>query len=318
MSVSTPVLAIILPCYNEEEVLPDSLRQITVLLQQMIETKQVAQESFALFVDDGSTDKTWKIIEAEHVRNAGIIKGLKLGGNAGHQNAIMAGMLEVRDQVDCAITMDADLQDDINLIPQMVEKFKEGFHIVYGVRNDRTTDSWLKRNSAGMFYKFMNMLGANSIYGHADFRLVSKLALCYLDEYKESTLFLRTIFPGMHLTSINLYYARLPRKAGTTKFSLSKMLSFAISGITMNSPVPLRFSGLLGIITLLLAVLQSIHVLVAYYNGDVVRGWTSLTLIVLYIGSIQLFSLAIIGEYLAKIFIEVKHRPRYIIEKKLE
>lgn len=311
-----PVLAIILPCYNEEAVLPSTATAITGLLAEMTDKGQIAPESFSLFVDDGSSDATWSIIENLH-RESTLVRGLKFAGNAGHQNALLAGMASAVFSADCAITIDADLQDDIAVIPEMVAKFLEGNHVVYGVRRDRTSDTWFKRNSANLFYKGMGLLGAPIIPGHADFRLVSKFAMKTLDEYPESNLFLRSIFPSMKLRSSRIYYARKTRTAGETKYPFWKMVSFAVRGITVSSPVPLRLAGILSIFTLLFAALQSVAALAAYCSGNAIPGWTSLTLIILYLGSVQLFCMAVLGEYLAKIFTEVKRRPRYRVEQEL-
>jgi len=311
-----PVLAIIFPCYNEEAVLPTTAQVAIDTLDAMISDARVAPESFLLFVDDGSTDATWTIIRDLHERDKRF-RGLRFGGNAGHQNALLAGMHAVSLEVDCAVTMDADLQDDITLIPDMVERFMEGNHIVYGVRGDRTVDTWFKRNSANLFYSGMRLMGVPLIPGHADFRLVSSFAMQTLGEYPESNLFLRSIFPGMKLRSSCVHYARQRRLAGETKYPFWKMVAFAVRGVTASSPVPLRLAGILSLFTLFFAVLQSVAVLHAYFSGQTVPGWTSFTLLLLYLGSVQLLCLAILGEYLAKIFTEVKKRPRYRVEETL-
>ena len=314
---SPPTLAIILPCYNEEAVLPSTIETIDELLQQLTDQERISPDSYALYVDDGSRDKTWAIIEQTHLLNPRV-RGIKFAGNAGHQNALLAGMAFAATDADCAVTIDADLQDDIAVIPEMVAKFQEGYHVVYGVRHDRATDTWFKRNTANLFYKGMGLLGAPIIPGHADFRLVSKFAMETLDEYPESNLFLRSIFPSMKLRSSCVYYARKARTAGETKYPFWKMVSFAVRGITVNSPVPLRLAGILSIITLFFAAVQSIAALAAYCSGNTIPGWTSLTLIILYLGSVQLFCIAVLGEYLSKIFTEVKRRPRYRVERKLK
>ncbi|CAK7038310.1 MAG: putative glycosyltransferase YkoT [Desulfovibrio sp.] len=315
-SHTPPVLTIIFPCYNEEEVLPTTLDAVGDLLRQMVESGQISQESFILCVDDGSIDATWKLITEYHKKDPRI-QGMRFAGNAGHQNALLAGMHAVAPRVDCAITIDADLQDDIAVIPQMVEEFTKGSHVVYGVRKDRTADTWFKRTTANLFYSGMSLLGAPIIPGHADFRLVSKFAMQSLEAYPESNLFLRSIFPSMKLRSSSVYYARKARKAGETKYPFWKMVSFAVRGVTVCSPAPLRLAGLLSIVTLVFAVLQSFAALGAYFTGNAVPGWTSLTLVLLYLGSVQLFCLAILGEYIAKIFTEVKRRPRYMVEEEL-
>ena len=309
-----PTLAIIFPCYNEEAVLPATAQIAIASLDTMIAESLVAPESFLLFVDDGSTDTTWHIIRDLHERDKRF-RGLRFGGNAGHQNALLAGMHSVANEVSCAVTMDADLQDDITLIPDMVKRFMEGNHIVYGVRGDRTTDTWFKRNSANLFYSGMRLMGVPIIPGHADFRLVSSFAMQTLDEYSESNVFLRSIFPGMKLRSSCVYYARQRRLAGETKYPFWKMVAFAVRGVTVCSPIPLRLAGILSLFTLLFAILQSVIVLRTYFSGQTVPGWTSFTLLLLYLSSVQLLCLGILGEYIAKIFTEVKKRPRYRVEE---
>jgi glycosyltransferase involved in cell wall biosynthesis len=311
-----PVLAIILPCYNEESVLPSTIETVADLLEKMADDGSIAAGSFALFVDDGSLDATWDVIAEHHGRDPRI-HGLRFAGNAGHQNALLAGMAAAEQKADCAVTIDADLQDDISAIPEMIRHFQAGSHIVYGVRRNRTADSWFKRTTADVFYACMRLLGAPIIPGHADFRLVSGFAMRAIGAYPESSLFLRSIFPGMKLRSSQVHYARKARTAGETKYPLRKMLSFACHGITVCSPAPLRLAAVLSILTLLFAVLQTGASLAAYFSGNTIPGWTSLMLITLYLGSVQLFCIALLGEYLARVFTEVKHRPRFVIEKEL-
>lgn len=311
-----PVLAIILPCYNEEAVLPTTIPAIEGLLAEMKGRGEIAPESFALYVDDGSIDGTWNRIEERHRENP-LCRGLKFAGNAGHQNALLAGMNAVAEAADCAVTLDADLQDDISVIPEMVRQFRNGSHVVYGVREDRSTDTWFKRASAGWFYSVMRFLGAEIVPGHADFRLVSRFALEALREYPENNLFLRSLFPSMKLRSSTVYYARKSRLAGETKYPFWKMVAFAVKGIAVSSPVPLRVAALLGLAAFAFALLQTVAVLHSYCSGEVVPGWTSLSLLILYFGAVQLLCLAILGEYLAKVFTEVKRRPRYRVEKEL-
>ncbi len=311
-----PILAIVVPCYNEEAALPATMAALDALLEDMAAQGRVAPGSFALYVDDGSMDATWTVISDRH-RDNPRVHGLKFAGNAGHQNALLAGMAAVARHVDCAITIDADLQDDIAVIPEMVGLFQSGCHVVYGVRKDRTTDTWFKRTTANAFYAGMRLLGAPIVPGHADFRLVSKFAMETLNEYPESSLFLRSIFPSMKLRSASVYYARKARMAGETKYPFWKMVSFALRGVTVCSPAPLRLAALLSLATFVFAILQSIPALVAYFSGNTVPGWTSLTLIILYLGAVQLFCIAVLGEYLAKIFTEVKRRPRYRVEMEL-
>ena len=312
-----PVLAIILPCYNEEAVLPSTMPAIDALLLEMAGRGEISPESYALYVDDGSMDKTWSVIAEQHDANPRI-RGIKFAGNAGHQNALLAGMASAAAQADCAITIDADLQDDITVIPEMITLFQAGCHVVYGVRKDRSSDTWFKRTTANWFYSGMKILGAPIVPGHADFRLVSKFAMDTLAEYPESNLFLRSIFPSMKLRSASVYYSRKVRTAGETKYPFWKMVTFALRGLTVCSPAPLRLAALLSMLTFFFAIVQSIAALHSYFTGSVIPGWTSLMLISLYLGAVQLFCMAVLGEYLAKIFTEVKHRPRYRVELELQ
>jgi len=240
-----------------------------------------------------------------------------LAGNVGHQNALLAGMLEIRGEVDCLVSMDADLQDDIGVIPTMLERFAEGCDIVYGVREDRRSDSFFKRSTAGFFYALMKRIGVRTVPQHADYRLVSRAALDALAQYGETNLFLRGIFPSMGFRSAHVAYARKERQHGESKYPLRRMLAFAWQGITSFSSMPLRLAGLCSLGALFLALVQTFLALLTWARGETVSGWTSLMIAVLFLGSVQLFCLTLIGEYLAKIYAEVKRRPRYIVEKKL-
>ena len=311
-----PRLALVIPCYNEEAGLPHVMETLNQFLVSLKRAGLVQNSSFALYVDDGSRDDTWRIIEESNARNPHS-KGLKLAGNVGHQNALLAGMLEIRNEMDCLISMDADLQDDINVIPAMLERFAEGCAIVYGVRDNRDSDTSLKRNTAGVFYALMERIGVRIVPQHADYRLVSRVAVDALTYYGECNLFLRGIFPDMGFRSATVPYARKERQYGETKYPLRRMLSFAWQGITSFSGMPLRLAGLFSLGALLLAFLQSLLALLAWAKGEVVSGWTSLMITLLFLGSVQLFCITLIGEYLAKIYTEVKRRPRYIVEKKL-
>jgi glycosyltransferase involved in cell wall biosynthesis len=312
-----PVLAIVVPCFNEEAILPSSAVALENLLRAMMDDGTVSRQSFILFVDDGSTDATWQIISSLHQRES-FLRGLKLAGNAGHQNALLAGMFAVKDRIDCLVSLDVDLQDDISVIPEMLAGYKAGAHIVYGVRRDRSTDNRFKRVSAKLFYALMRVLGAPIIPHHADFRLISRLVLQTLSGYPERMLFLRSVFPAMKVRAASVYYARAPRQAGESKYPFWKMLSFALLGITTNSSMPLRLAAILGAAGFLTALPLSIIALGSYLAGAVISGWTSMFLTILYLGSTQLICLALLGEYVAKIFVEVKHRPRYIIEEELD
>lgn len=314
MTRSLPLLALVVPCYNEEETLPRTLDALGALLRRLKAEGRVADESFALYVDDGSRDATWDVLVAAHSDDK-YCCGLKFAGNAGHQNAVLAGMRAAKDcDVDCIISLDADLQDDIEVIPTMLERYAEGCNIVYGVRNDRSSDTPFKRNTARAFYKFMALLKVKLIPNHADFRLVARPALEALDSFGEQAPFLRGIFPAMGFKSAKVEYKRLTRQAGESKYPLFKMLSFAWKGITSFSAAPLRIAGLLSLASMLLALGLSSVALVDYVRGTVVSGWTSLIIVVLFMGSVQLFCLSVMGEYLAKMFEEVKKRPRYIVE----
>lgn len=317
MSVKLPELAVVIPCYNEEQALEHTWREMAGLLESLRENRVIAENSFILFVDDGSVDATWSIIERMCSEQAQT-RGLKLAGNYGHQNALMAGMMAVKDQVDCVVTIDADLQDELAVIPKMLEECRAGCHVVYGVRSDRSADTWFKRTTANGFYRLMSFLGAKSIPGHADYRLLDSFALECLSKVSEQNLFLRSIIPSLGLRSACVYYARKPRAHGETKYPLRKMITFALRGIIMSSPAPLRLAGILSLVTFMLALLQSLLAWKAYLNGSAIPGWTSLILAILYLGSIQLFCLALIGEYLARVFTEVKGRPRYIVEREID
>ncbi|MDR0238966.1 MAG: glycosyltransferase family 2 protein [Deltaproteobacteria bacterium] len=310
-----PTLALILPCYNEQEILPRTLNAVAALLEALKVEGRISSDSFALYVDDGSRDATWELISAAHASSPQSCRGLKFAGNAGHQNALYAGLLQVRDMADCAISLDADLQDDLAAIRPMLTHFAAGCELVYGVRNDRSSDTAFKRGTAHAFYRGMEMLGVKLIPDHADFRLTSRPVLEALASYSEYHLFLRGIFPSMGFRSASVGYARLARQAGESKYPLRRMLAFALSGITSFSPVPLRLAGILSAGALLLALLESLRALYTYFTGGTVPGWTSLIIALLLLGSVQLFCLAVMGEYMARMFTEVKRRPRYLIEK---
>ena len=316
MERATPCLALIVPCYNEEAGLPHVMETLDNLLVALKHDGLVLDASFVLYVDDGSRDDTWRIIEERHACNT-YSRGLKLAGNVGHQNALLAGMLETRSESDCLISMDADLQDDINVIPAMLKNFAEGCDIVYGVRDNRDSDTAFKRKTAGLFYTLMERIGVRIVPQHADYRLVSRTAVNALADYGERNLFLRGIFPSMGFRSAIVHYTRKEREYGTSKYPLRRMLSFAWQGITSFSGLPLRLGGLFSLGALLLALLQSFLALFTWARGETVSGWTSLMIAILFLGSVQLFSITLIGEYLLKIYMEVKRRPRYIVEKKL-
>lgn len=311
------VLAIVVPCYNEEEVLPQTNQQLRALLDAMMREKLVGEGSYILYVNDGSRDRTWQLIESYGTSDAHV-RGLKLAGNVGHQNALMAGLDTAREDADVTVSIDADLQDDINAIPEMVKKYNDGCDIVYGVRRKRTTDTFFKRTTAQMFYKFMTGMGVKSVYNHADFRLMSRRAVDALCQYEERNLFLRGLVPLLGYKTDSVYYDRLERQAGESKYPLSKMLSFAVDGITSFSVKPLRLIFDLGMVFLLISLAILVYVIVALCKGNGVQGWASLMLSIWFVGGCMLICLSIIAAYIGRIYTEDKHRPRYNIEKYLK
>jgi len=311
------ILAIVVPCYNEEEVLPQTNQQLRTLLDDMIGQRLVSESSYILYVNDGSRDNTWQLI-AGYSENDAHVRGLKLSGNVGHQNALMAGLDTSRADSDLTVSIDADLQDDIRAIPEMVKKYHDGCDIVYGVRRKRTTDTFFKRTTAQLFYKFMTGMGVKSVYNHADFRLMSKRAVDALCQYEERNLFLRGLVPLLGYKTDKVYYDRLERQAGESKYPLSKMLSFAIDGITSFSVKPLRLIFDLGLIFLLISLAIFVYVIVALCQGRGVQGWASLMLSIWFVGGCVLICLSIIAAYIGRIYTEGKHRPRYNIEKYLK
>lgn len=312
-----PLLAFVVPCYNEEETLPRTMEALARLLDDCKARGLIRPESYALYVDDGSRDATWALIARRHATDPSC-RGVKFAGNAGHQNAVWAGMETARQWgVDCIISLDADLQDDISVIPEMLARYAEGCDIVYGVRASRSTDTPFKRTTARFFYALMRRLNVSMIPDHADYRLVGRPALEALEGYGEQSLFLRGLFPTMGFRTATVSYARLARQAGESKYPLRKMLSFAWKGITSCSAAPLRLAGLMSFVCMVVALLICAVTLWKYAMGETLQGWTSLIIVTLLLGSVQLFCLAVMGEYIAKIFTEVRHRPRYIVEKTL-
>ena len=306
-------LAIIVPCYNEQEVILTTIKQIDQLLTLLIKKEKIANDSYVIYVNDGSNDDTWNIIENNY-KVYQHLQGLNLAGNVGHQNALLAGMHHVSDKCDMAISIDADLQDDINVIEQMIDKYYQGCNIVYGVRDDRSSDTVFKRFTAQTFYKLMQFLGVKSIYNHADFRLVDKRALKFLKEYPERNLFLRGMVTLLGLNSDCVYYSRKEREAGESKYPLKKMLSFAFDGITSFSIKPITMILLLGIIIMLFSIIAIIYTLFSYINGHSVGGWASLMISIWFLSGVQLFGIGLVGEYIGKVYLETKRRPRYHIE----
>ena len=312
-----PLLAIVVPCYNEEEVLAGTAKKLSGKLEQLVSEEKISEGSFLLFVDDGSKDKTWALIEKFHGENPELFRGIKLSKNRGQQNALLCGLVSVKNQVDAAISIDADLQDDIDGIDQMVEEFSKGSEIVYGVRSSRGKDGLFKKSSAQGFYKLMNWLGAEIVYNHADFRLMGKSALEALSEYNEVNLFLRGIVPALGFRTAVVYYERRERLAGTTKYPLPKMLKFSLDGVSSFSIKPLRLISLLGLLIFTISLVMIVYFFVRYFRGHTVTGWASIACSIWGIGGLILFSIGIVGEYIGKIYLETKQRPRYHVEKVL-
>lgn len=306
-------LGIVLPCYNEEEVIFETTKRLTLLLKQLIDSKKVNDNSKIYYVDDGSQDKTWEIIESLVDKNS-FVTGIKLSCNQGHQNALLAGLLNA--EGDALISIDADLQDDVNVIEAMLDEYAKGNVIVYGVRRQRATDTIFKRWTALLFYKLMLNMGVNIEYNHADYRLMGRKAIESLKKYREVNLFLRGIVPLIGFQSNSVYYDRSERYAGESKYTLSKMLSFAWTGITSFSVTPLRVITVLGFVTLFLTIAMSFWIIgVKLFTGEAIPGWASTVLPIYFLGGIQIFAIGILGEYLGKVYNETKSRPRYIIDK---
>lgn len=308
-----PVLSIVLPCYNEEAVLPSTIEKINKYLNDLIEKEKISPKSFLCFVDDGSTDNTWSIIE-KHQDNQ--IRGLKLAANAGHQNALLAGLIYNRERADIFITIDADLQDDINAIEKMVDSYLRGNEIVYGVRESREVDTPFKRKSAELFYDIQDKIGIKIIKNHADFRLISKKVLVHLEEFTEVNLYLRAMFPIIGFKSDHVYYKREERLAGESKYPLIKMLSLAWEGITSFSTFPLKLITIIGTLIFIISIFMILYTIYLKLFTDLaIQGWASTEVAIYFIGGVQLLSLGVLGEYLGKVYKETKRRPRFIVEK---
>ncbi len=310
-------LGIVIPCYNEEEGLAETTKHLLKLMNKMIETKQISQDSFICYVDDGSKDKTWELIE-KFKEESSIFKGIKLARNFGHQNALIAGLMQLKDDADALVSMDADLQDDINIVEEFVQKYKQGYQVVYGVREDRTKDTKFKRRTAEMFYKFQEFMGIESVSNHADYRLLSKKALNSLADFKEVNLFIRGIVPLLGYKSCSVYYTRGERFAGETKYPLKKMILFALDGITSFSVVPLRLITIVGFFLFVVSLFAILWIMAEkLFFGTPVQGWASTMISIYLIGGIQILSIGIIGEYVGRNFQQSKNRPRYIIDKEI-
>ena len=310
------ILYLVIPCYNEQEVLPETSRRLKEKMESLMDRTMISSDSKIMFVNDGSKDRTWEMIEELHDQDP-LYQGVKLSRNRGHQNALLGGLMTAKEYADMVISLDADLQDDIDVIDQFVEKYYEGCDIVYGVRSARTTDTFFKRFTAEGFYKIINLMGGEVVFNHADYRLMSKRALNELANYKEVNLFLRGIVPMIGFKTDVVTYERHERLAGESKYPLKKMLALAVDGITSLSIKPIRFIVFLGFMIFMCSILMLIYSLVQHFLGNTSIGWTSLIVSIWAIGGLQLLAIGVIGEYIGKIYLETKERPRYIIEKVL-
>ena len=315
--MNAPTLYIIVPCYNEEAVLPITAPQFLEKLHCLTERGQISDESRILFVDDGSGDETWAIIKSL-ARQDRHFRGIRQSRNRGHQNAVLAGLMEAKELCDITISIDCDGQDDLDAMDQMVEKYLGGCDVVYGVRSDRTSDSFVKRNSAQALYKLMHLMGAETVYNHADYRLLSSRVLRELADFQEVNLFLRGLIPLVGFQSDTVEYVRTVRLAGESKYPLKKMISLALNGITSLSVKPLRLIMTFGIFVAIISFIGVLWAILRAFTGNTVAGWASTTCIVCFISGVQLICLGIIGEYIGKMYLEVKHRPRYIISERTE
>ena len=305
---------LVLPCYNEVAVLHETSSRLKVKMNQLISENKISKDSRVTFVDDGSKDNTWSIIE-ELKESDELFAGVKLSRNRGHQNALLAGLMTVKDYCDAAISLDADLQDDINVIDKFIDRFIDGCDVVYGVRSDRKTDTVFKRTTAQGFYKVMKLLGVDIVYNHADYRLMSKRALDALEEFEEVNLFLRGIVPLIGYKSDVVLYERNERFAGESKYPLKKMLSFAFEGITSFSVKPIKLILDIGLIMFTTSLLFLIYFIALWCLGKTVEGWATIVVSIWMLGGVQLLCLGVIGEYIGKIYIETKKRPKFIIDK---
>ena len=314
---NTKRLAIVVPCYNEEEIFDSTNVQLIVLIKQLIVSEKISDDSFILYVNDGSKDKTWDLIKRANEKHK-YVRGLSLSTNRGHQNAVYAGLMYAKDNADFSISIDADLQDDTGVIEEMIDKYNSGIDIVYGVRNNRDTDTGFKRFTAQAFYKFMNWMGTKTVYNHADFRLMSRRSMQALSEYGETHLFLRGIVPELGFKTDCVYYARKERTAGESKYPLKKMISFAIDGVTSFSIKPLSFIFGLGVVAVVISIIAIIYSIVRHCMGYTIEGWSSIFISIWFIGGVQLCAIGVIGQYVGKTFIESKKRPRYFVEEILD
>ena len=309
-------LYLVVPCYNEEEVLPETSKRLKEKMEALIAAQKISPESRVVFVNDGSKDSTWKLIRELHEGDK-LFRGICLSRNRGHQNALLAGLMTVKDECDAAISLDADLQDDINAIDEMVDRYLEGYDVVYGVRSSRKKDTFFKRTTARTFYKIMRAMGVETVYDHADYRLMSRRALNGLAEFKEVNLFLRGMVPLVGFKSTTVTYERGVRFAGESKYPLKKMLAFAFEGITSLSVKPIRIITTLGVTIFGASLVMLVYSLIRHFCGYTVDGWTSLAVSIWALGGIQLLAIGVIGEYIGKIYLESKHRPTFIVSEYL-
>lgn len=309
-------LYLVIPCYNEEAVLPETSRRLKEKYTALMEAGKISPDSRIVFVNDGSKDKTWDMICDLHAADP-IFRGICLSRNRGHQNALMAGLMTVRGECDAAISMDADLQDDINAIDEMVDRYNQGYEVVYGVRSSRKKDTFFKRTTAQGFYKLMRAMGVETVYNHADYRLMSRRALEALSQFDEVNLFLRGIVPLVGFKSTTVSYERGERFAGESKYPLKKMVSFAFEGITSMSVKPIRMIAALGGAVFAVSLVILIYSLIRHFTGHTVEGWTFLAVSIWALGGVQLLAIGVIGEYIGKIYLETKHRPKYVISQYL-
>jgi glycosyltransferase involved in cell wall biosynthesis len=316
-AANPPTIAFVIPCYNEQAGIQHTLACLLADINRLEKSKAISPKSYVLLVDDGSTDRTWSLIEKISRAHAKRVRALKLSRNVGHQNALLAGLLAQIGKADAVISLDADLQDDMSVVSKMIGHFVEGAEIVFAVRKKRTSDSWFKRASADLYYRILNWLGADIIPHHADFRLMSDRALRALTLYGEAHVFLRGLAVQLGFTTATVAYDRLPRLHGETKYTLAKMVALAVNGITSLSVRPIRMIALMGIILFVVFVGMSVWVFATWLAGQTVQGWTSVMLLFLLIASFQTFAIAVIGEYVGKIYFEAKSRPRYIVEQEI-
>jgi glycosyltransferase involved in cell wall biosynthesis len=318
MPVEHPIIALVLPCYNEQDAIPHALQELLSTLGKLIDAKKISNKSYLYFIDDGSNDRTWSLIEQAHVSHPGRVRGLKLARNAGHQNALLAGLTAQIGRTDATISLDVDLQDDVSVIGQMIDHFVlQDADIVFGVRAARATDTAFKRTTAAWYYRLLRWLGADIIPDHADFRLMSDRALRALAQFGEVHVFLRGLVTQLGFKHEVVYFDRAPRLHGVTKYSLPKMLALAVNGITSFSVRPLRLITVAGLILFAAFIAVAVWVLVTWMAGATIQGWTSVMLIVLLVSSFQTLALGVIGEYVGKTYFEAKSRPRYIVEKEI-